>query len=510
MNEKLILVVDDSKFLCTMLQKAFDSVGYNTLVAYTLEEGLSLFEASRPDLLLLDINLPDRPGPQACREIKANPQYNSTSIILMSGSYEDYIKQQVAESGADGYIRKPFSPGSILSWVRANSALLFNEDTEAPVRKQKLPAKQSTFTVTNNHQQVEKSVTSPVKNGSSETSVAGMLEKAVPSAGFNGQGTRDSLLSDNKMNENSQAPTPDFFGRNLSIIITDDSTFLCAILKDTLEKVGFKVHTFPNIRETGLYLRENKADLLFLDINLPDISGNRACQIIKESPITANLPIVLISGAQEEKLRQLTITSGANGFITKPFTPMTVLTWLKDNSSSIFQSAETFKPDINNSNEVKSTIQTSAVTILIDQLSSPTRAVKLAACYSLGEFKSKEATAPLLSLLSEKDLEIRGEAIWALGEIKSQEAFEAIIKVLEEENVWIKGRAIEALGKLGNPIVINQLATLFNSDNQDLKIIIIKAVGSIGTPEARTLLQRWSRDPDKDVAANANILLNLP
>ena len=127
MNEKLILVIDDSKFLCTMLQKAFDSVGYNTLVAYTLEEGLSLFEQSRPDLLLLDINLPDRPGPKACIEIKKNPQYNATSVILMSGSYEDYIKQQVAQCGADGYIRKPFSPGSILKWVKDNSSLLFND-----------------------------------------------------------------------------------------------------------------------------------------------------------------------------------------------------------------------------------------------------------------------------------------------------------------------------------------------------------------------------------------------
>ena len=426
MNEKLILVVDDSKFLCTMLQKAFDSVGYNTLVAYTIEEGLALFEASRPDLLLLDINLPDRPGPQACREIKANPQYNSTSVILMSGSYEDYIKQQVAESGADGYIRKPFSPGSILSWVRENSQLLFNDSVDqspaqvvSPVTPPSSPAPQVLL---------PSAQSVPLQD-----SVAQMLEKAVPSVSsdhssrsnpelcdqshrltypvdqrpsplktpVDSRDTHQSVLNTVKNNTAASSSTPDFFGQNLSIIITDDSTFLCAILKDTLEKVGFKVNTFPNIRETGLYLRENKADLLFLDINLPDISGNRACQIIKESPITANLPIVLISGAQEEQLKQLTIASGANGFITKPFTPMTVLTWLKDNSSRIFPQIHCSEPQNSCADNGEAPLPTSAIGILIDQLSSSTRAVKLAACYSLGEFQAKEAVGPLLKLLSD-------------------------------------------------------------------------------------------------------------
>jgi len=489
-----------------MLQKAFDSVGYNTLVAYTIEEGLSLFEASRPDLLLLDINLPDRPGPQACKEIKANPQYNSTSVILMSGSYEDYIKQQVAESGADGYIRKPFSPGSILSWVRENSNLLFNESSDEQIVSASQPAKTSTV--------------SPVLR---HDSVAQMLEKAVPSVrpqNMKSQTILDSRTPENPETVNPVEPdrpkpdqlsssTPDFFGQNLSIIITDDSTFLCAILKDTLEKVGFKVNTFPNIRETGLYLRENKADLLFLDINLPDISGNRACQIIKESPITANLPVVLISGAQEEQLRRLTIASGANGFITKPFTPTTVLTWLKDNSSSIFPGLHKHKSGNTPADFEEQPLPSSAASILIDQLSSTTRAVKLAACYSLGEFKAQEATIPLISLLSEQDPEIRGEAVWALGEIKCPEALNPIIGVLQEENIWIKGRAIEALGKLGNPVVIDQLSSLFNSDNQDLKIIIIKAIGSIGTAQGIALLERWSKDSDKDVAANAAIILNI-
>jgi len=97
-----------------------------------------------------------------------------------------------------------------------------------------------------------------------------------------------------------------------------------------------------------------------------------------------------------------------------------------------------------------------------------------------------------------------------LGEIKSELALNPIIKMLSEHNRWLKGRAIEALGKLGNPIVIPQLTSIFNNNNnQDLKIIIIKAMGLIETTEAITLLQKWSNDPDKDVAANASIILNI-
>jgi len=515
-----------------MLQKAFDSVGYNTLVAYTLEEGLLLFEQSSPDLLLLDINLPDKPGPVACKEIKANPRFNATSVILMSGSYEDYIKQQVAESGADGYIKKPFSPSSILQWVKDNSHLLFNDITietttrqEPPISTNRKNANQISISKNLNKQSpVEKVIKTytPTK-----TPVAGMLEQAVPLKPYNSGKSNIPKVPEifgNTEKESEKQPQTtqsdsDFWGRDLSIVITDDSTFLCSILKDTLEKVGFKVNTFPNIRETGLYLRANKADLLFLDINLPDISGHRACQIIKDSPITSNLPVVLISGAQEEQLRKLTEESGANGFITKPFTPMTVLNWLKQNGYKLF-------PNLNNKyphqptqkqteaqveeteNRIK-VIPDSAVTILTAQLSSKNKAVQLAACYSLGEYKARQAVDKLTELLMHTDPEISGEAAWALGEIHSTISLNPIRKLLNSDNQWLKGRAIEAMGKIGNASTVKELSLLFNPNSQELKIAIIKAVGLINSEKSLHFLRQWSLDRDKDVAANAKIMINI-
>lgn len=497
MNEKLILVIDDSQFLCTMLKKSLDSVGYNTLVAHTLEEGMQLFEQSRPDLLLLDINLPDTPGPKACKSIKANAQYANTSVILMSSSYEEYIKQQVNECGADGYIKKPFSPSSILRWVKENSKSLFNCDDFEEEEGNSKPYTLDDIDVMSRRDQSPKPV--------------------MP----------------------SRKDTPLLSGEGKTIVITDDSTFLCAILKDTLEKVGFKIHTFPNIRETGYFLKGNPTDLIFLDINLPDIAGDRACSIIKDSPKTKNIPIILISSAEKEQLHALTKSSGADGFLIKPFTPLNVLEWMKRNLSNLFaksseplksqhiqpsshlvsperdREANTTKDFDDQSRSVQSEkfskVEAESydgpsedeIDILIKQLGSPLKEVRLDACYTLGEFKVNRATEDLMKMLYDNDEEIKGEAAWALGEIEDSRALQPILRLIHSKNNWLQDRAIEAVGKFGDHRAIPPLIEILKSRDSEMKVTAVKALASIPCKSAIEALEEALNDVDEEVAANA-------
>ncbi len=499
MNEKLILVIDDSQFLCTMLKKSLDSVGYNTLVAHTMEDGMQLFEQSRPDLVLLDINLPDTPGPKACKAIKSNPQYSNISVILMSGSYEEYIKKQVNECGANGYIKKPFSPSSILRWVKENSSALFSSaDYGYGEDSDERPFTLDDFQATN------------------QIPVVKPLAPAQP----------------------RQARKPlQFSGEGRTIVITDDSTFLCAILKDTLEKVGFQVHTFPNIRETGYFLKNNHADLLFLDVNLPDIAGDRACSIIKDSPKTRDLPIILISSAEQEQLRQLTNTSGADGFLIKPFTPLNVLDWMKTNASNLFAATEAVaqampvaaavrpiqEPIPVQTTPLRQAPMTNAtgqsaqmepledydgpsegeIDILVKQLGSPLKEVRLDACYTLGEFKVHRAVADLMEMLNDTDDEIKGEAAWALGEIGDCRALQPILALLITQNNWLQDRAIEALGKFGDDRAVPPLVNILQTGNREMKVTAVKALAGIPCPRSINALEQACGDPDEEVAANA-------
>ena len=500
MNEKLILVIDDSQFLCTMLKKSLDSVGYNTLVAHTMEDGMQLFEQSRPDLVLLDINLPDTPGPKACKAIKSNPQYSNISVILMSGSYEEYIKKQVSECGANGYIKKPFSPSSILRWVKENSSALFTaadyeygEDSD------------------------ERPYTLDDIQGKSATPIVKPLAPASP------------------QKRPSHRPLQ-FSGEGRTIVITDDSTFLCAILKDTLEKVGFMVHTFPNIRETGYFLKNNHADLLFLDVNLPDIAGDRACSIIKDSPKTKDLPIILISSAEQEQLQQLTTVSGADGFLIKPFTPLNVLDWMKTNASNLFVAPqEIAAQEASPSPQEPTAVQAAKpiarpapieqhiatygnpmepledydgptdgeIDILVKQLGSPLKEVRLDACYTLGEFRVHRAVADLMGMLEDNDDEIKGEAAWALGEIGDCRALQPILALLTTQNNWLQDRAIEALGKFGDDRAVPPLVNILQTGNREMKVTAVKALAGIPCQRSINALEQAVGDRDEEVAANA-------
>ncbi|MBI4870137.1 MAG: response regulator [Candidatus Riflebacteria bacterium] len=119
-----------------------------------------------------------------------------------------------------------------------------------------------------------------------------------------------------------------------SILIIDDSKFLCAVLRDTLEKTGYRATTVNSIVEAAKFLKVETPDLILLDINLPGgVQGNDACRMLKTSPSCKNVPIVLMSGASPEEMQAKQLQAGADGFLVKPFTPEQIVRWLGENKA---------------------------------------------------------------------------------------------------------------------------------------------------------------------------------
>ena len=111
-----ILVVDDNEQILSILTKYIQAENLPMLAARTGEEALTLFEAAKPSIILLDIMLPGIDGLEVCRRIR---QVSSVPILMITAKDEDADRILGLDIGADDYIVKPFSPGEVMARIRA-------------------------------------------------------------------------------------------------------------------------------------------------------------------------------------------------------------------------------------------------------------------------------------------------------------------------------------------------------------------------------------------------------
>ena len=117
MDKKKILVVEDEKAISDILVFNLQREGYDTLAAYDGAEGLRCALEEAPDLILLDVMLPEMDGFEVCRRVRAE---KDTPIIMLTAREEETDKVMGLELGADDYITKPFSMRELMARVRAN------------------------------------------------------------------------------------------------------------------------------------------------------------------------------------------------------------------------------------------------------------------------------------------------------------------------------------------------------------------------------------------------------
>lgn len=111
-----ILIVDDDRNICELLRLYIEKEGFETRVAYDGNQALSTFAAFDPDLVLLDIMLPELDGWQVCREIRKT---SDCPIIMITAKGEVFDKVLGLELGADDYVVKPFETKEIVARINA-------------------------------------------------------------------------------------------------------------------------------------------------------------------------------------------------------------------------------------------------------------------------------------------------------------------------------------------------------------------------------------------------------
>ena len=115
---KLILVVEDQEDNRRIMRDLLTSVDYEVIEAVTGEEGVAAAETHRPDLILMDIQLPGLDGYEATRQIKANPDLEHIPIIVVTSYALSGDDVKAFEAGCNAYVSKPFSPRELLAKIR--------------------------------------------------------------------------------------------------------------------------------------------------------------------------------------------------------------------------------------------------------------------------------------------------------------------------------------------------------------------------------------------------------
>jgi two-component system, cell cycle response regulator DivK len=121
---KCILVVEDQPDNRRILRDLLGNAGYELIEAETGEEALAALEAQRPDLILMDIQLPVMDGYEATRRIRSNPGLKSIPIIAVTSYALAGDEAKALAVGCTAYITKPFSPRALLAKVQEHLALV--------------------------------------------------------------------------------------------------------------------------------------------------------------------------------------------------------------------------------------------------------------------------------------------------------------------------------------------------------------------------------------------------
>ncbi|MBL1233068.1 MAG: response regulator transcription factor [Vicingaceae bacterium] len=117
-NEK-ILLVDDEQDILTFISYNLKKEGFEVLTALSGKEAIQIAQKERPDLIVIDVMMPEMDGIETCHELRAIDELKDTLITFLSARAEDYSQVAGFDAGADDYIAKPIKPRLLVSKIKA-------------------------------------------------------------------------------------------------------------------------------------------------------------------------------------------------------------------------------------------------------------------------------------------------------------------------------------------------------------------------------------------------------
>lgn len=142
-----ILVVDDEPDILEFIDYNLQKEGYQVVLAENGQEAIVKAKAEFPDLILLDIMMPEMDGIETCRELRSLPEFKNTLIAFLTARSEDFTQIAGFDVGADDYITKPIKPRLLVSRINALLRRQLKEDSDAILKVGSLQVDREKFIV---------------------------------------------------------------------------------------------------------------------------------------------------------------------------------------------------------------------------------------------------------------------------------------------------------------------------------------------------------------------------
>jgi CheY-like chemotaxis protein len=119
-SARTILVVDDDDDIRSLLRAMIERGPHRVLEAADGAEALGVIRRARPDLVVLDVNMPELDGPEVCRRVRADAATRDLPVLVLTAAARDEERRRALAAGADGFLTKPFSPLALLDLIDAH------------------------------------------------------------------------------------------------------------------------------------------------------------------------------------------------------------------------------------------------------------------------------------------------------------------------------------------------------------------------------------------------------
>lgn len=113
-----ILVIEDNVDVTMVLEKRLTDFGFDVLISNDANEGLKLARSAKPDLILLDLKLPDGGGLSILKNLKTSDSTREIPIVVLTGVRGSEIKESALKEGAAAYVEKPYEPQALLAVIK--------------------------------------------------------------------------------------------------------------------------------------------------------------------------------------------------------------------------------------------------------------------------------------------------------------------------------------------------------------------------------------------------------
>jgi two-component system, chemotaxis family, chemotaxis protein CheY len=115
---KKLLIVDDSASMRQLVTFALKSAGYEVVDASNGKDALGKLAGAKVDMVVTDLNMPEMDGITLIRELRGNPAYKFTPVVMLTTESQESRKQEGKQAGASGWIVKPFTPDQLVETVK--------------------------------------------------------------------------------------------------------------------------------------------------------------------------------------------------------------------------------------------------------------------------------------------------------------------------------------------------------------------------------------------------------